>query len=71
MMLVMIFAEYAFKAINQAGMTSIAIRGTDSAAVITQKKVPVSYTHQSQVSVNCIGNLEKDVVQHFGQFFFN
>lgn len=32
--------EYAFKAVNASGMNSIAVRGTDSVVVCTQKKVP-------------------------------
>lgn len=32
--------EYAFKAISGAGLTSVAVRGAESVAVATQKKVP-------------------------------
>jgi len=50
--------EYAFKAINNGGVTSIGVRGDDSAVVITQKKVPdklivaESVTHIFQLTEN-------------------
>lgn len=39
-------AEYAFKAVKAAGITSIGVRGRDSVCVVTQKKVPVSVVFQ-------------------------
>ncbi|CAK0779268.1 Polyamine N-acetyltransferase 1 [Coccomyxa viridis] len=42
--------EYAFKAVKAAGNTSIAVRGKDSVAVVTQKKVPDKLIDPSSVT---------------------
>ncbi|XP_044748301.1 proteasome subunit alpha type-6-like [Coccinella septempunctata] len=54
--------EYAFKAINQAGLTSVAVKGTDTAVCVTQRKIPdklidpATITHLFQLtdSAGCV-----------------
>lgn len=42
--------EYAFKAVRQAGATSIGVRGADCAVFVTQKKVPDKLIDPGSVS---------------------
>ena len=51
--------EYAFKAAQSFGQTSIAIRGTDCVVVCTEKKVPDAIIVPD--SVNHIFNLADDI----------
>ncbi len=46
----MLAAEYAFKAVKSTGITSIGVRGKDSVAVVTQKKVPDKLVDPSSVT---------------------
>ena len=38
--MLILVAEYAFKAINQSAITSIGLKGKDISVVVTQRKVP-------------------------------
>lgn len=46
----MYFIEYAFKAVKESGLTSVAVRGEDSCVFITQKKVPDKLIDPNSVS---------------------
>ena len=42
--------EYAFKAINQSGITSVALKGKENSVVVTQRKVPDKLLEPSSIN---------------------
>lgn len=54
--------EYAFKSINQEGLTSVALKGTDVAVIATQKKIPdklidpatITHMHRITKNIGCV-----------------
>merc|ERR1711915_440519 len=71
--------EYAFKAIAQGGLTSVAMKGEDTAVCVTQKKIPdklidpttVTHMYNLTETVGCVmtgmqpdSNYQVMVAQH-------
>lgn len=51
-----LFAEYAFKAITAANITSVGVRGKNCAVVLSQKKVPVRFAF-----ITCLTGLRRPI----------
>jgi 20S proteasome subunit alpha 1 len=50
-------AEYAFKAVKAAGITTVAVRGSDSVCIVTQKKVAQGHSQDKLLDASSVTHM--------------
>jgi 20S proteasome subunit alpha 1 len=49
--------EYAFKAVKAAGITTVAVRGSDSVCIVTQKKVAQGHSQDKLLDASSVTHM--------------